>query len=128
MINYGKIFRVIRENSKNTQEVFSKTIGISRSSLAQIEINKAKPTLEILEKVIKSYKINPSVFFLPNQQLYSDKRQNLFEINSTLNKVNYKKDSLNKLFYNYMELTADTNKNQLTSNDVRNIKELLNNL
>ena len=38
------------------------------------------------------------------------------------------KDSLNKLFYNYMELTADTNKNQLTSNDVRNIKELLNNL
>ena len=128
MINYGKIFRVIRENSKNTQEVFSKTIGISRSSLAQIETNKAKPTLEILEKVIKSYKINPSVFFLPNQQLYSDKRQNLFEINSTLNKVNYKKDSLNKLFYNYMELTADINKNQLTSNDVRNIKELLNNL
>ena len=63
MINYGKIFRVIRENSKNTQKIFSETIGISRSSLAQIETNKAKPTIEILEKVIKSYKINPSVFF-----------------------------------------------------------------
>lgn len=128
MINYGKIFRTIRENSKNTQEVFSKTIGVSRSTIAQIEVNKANPTIEILEKVIETYKINPSVFFLPNQNLYLDKRKNLFDVGSNLNRNDSQKDSLNKLFYNYMELIADTNKNQLTSNDVRNIKELLNNL
>ncbi|MDH1602238.1 hypothetical protein [Empedobacter sp. GD03739] len=113
----------ILEVRKVQKEYFYKKIGMTSANFRG----------KAVETPINSNALNNIISLFPDLNIHwliTGKGEMFFKDNQTKISIDTKaqKDSLNKLFYNYMELTADTNKNQLTSNDVRNIKELLNNL
>ena len=130
MINTGKIIWRIRYNTKLSQTRFAKSIGFSRSYIAQIELNKTKPSFEFIQALSIKYNINPNIFFIVDAPVYINQNSIQLETdfnNESPNNKNYR-ESLTRLFFNYLEHSANAGKMQLTSNDVRNIKELLNNL
>ena len=45
---YGQKFKEIRRSNLLSQEEFAKQVGVSRSVISQIEIDKIKPTLDAL--------------------------------------------------------------------------------
>lgn len=47
--------KIVRESNKLTQVAFAEAIGTSRSNLAQIELDKQNPTLEILTAIVKRF-------------------------------------------------------------------------
>lgn len=65
-IDFGKKILDLRKHLNITQASFGDTIGISRVRVAQIELNKNKPTLEILIEVINNFKVSADYFFNNN--------------------------------------------------------------
>ncbi len=51
-------FKEFRLSQKETQNEMSKKLDISQEYLSQLENNKRKPTLELLDKLIKVYQLN----------------------------------------------------------------------
>jgi len=62
-MDYALKFRQLREHFNLTQTELGNEIGISRAVISQIEINKHKPTLEILTLIIKKFDIDIKFFF-----------------------------------------------------------------
>lgn len=130
MINVGRIIWKVRYNTKLSQTKFAKSLGFSRSYMAQIELNNTKPSFEFIQALANKYNVNPNVFFIENVPTYLKYNSLQLETDFNNDDVSNKsyRESLTRLFFNYLEVSANTGKMQLTSNDVRNIKELLNNL
>jgi transcriptional regulator with XRE-family HTH domain len=63
MKSIGLKIKEIRLYQKMSQDEFAAKIGISRSSLSQIEIGKAKPTYDILYSIANSFCIRGTEFF-----------------------------------------------------------------
>ena len=63
----GRKIKAIRMIVSGSQTEFAETIGISRATLAQIEIDKQKPTFEHLISIVNIYNI-PFDFFLRNDK------------------------------------------------------------
>lgn len=68
----SEALRLIRVFNKKSQEELSKSLGISRSYLCEIETNKKKPTLEILEKYKECFDIPVSTILLFSENLSAD--------------------------------------------------------
>lgn len=62
-MDYALKFRQLREHFNLTQTELGNEIGISRAVISQIELNKHKPTLEILTLIIKKFDIDIKFFF-----------------------------------------------------------------
>jgi|GEM_PF-4511144 transcriptional regulator with XRE-family HTH domain len=63
-MDYSLKIKEIRNRLNLTQDQFAKEMGISRSSLSQIEIGKFKPTLEILTLIARKYGIDANFLIL----------------------------------------------------------------
>ncbi len=61
----NKKIRVLRKKLNYSQQQFADKIGVSRSVLSQIEINKLKPSTDIIAKISKEFNISVSYFFDP---------------------------------------------------------------
>lgn len=55
---YGQKFKEIRRSNLLSQEEFAKQVGVSRSIISQIEIDKIKPTLDALKRISKLYNVS----------------------------------------------------------------------
>jgi len=55
--------RDLRKQFGYSQQLFADKIGLSRSVLSQIEINKLKPSVDLIAKIAKEYNISVSYFF-----------------------------------------------------------------
>ncbi len=59
----NKKIRNLRKKLNYSQQKFSDKIEISRSVLSQIEINKLKPSVDIIARIAKEFNISISYFF-----------------------------------------------------------------
>ena len=59
----SKKIRDLRKQMNYSQQLFADRIGVSRSVLSQIEINKLKPSIDIIAKIAKEFNISISYFF-----------------------------------------------------------------
>ena len=114
-MNYGFIIKEIRKSTKKTQDEFAKSLNVSRSTIAQIEVNKANPTLEIVEKIFKVYSIEPNDFF-------KSKIKNVFVTNN--NNVNFNNFDI-KTIETIIEIT---NKDCLNREEKNALKSILDNV
>lgn len=57
-MSYGRKFKEVRRAHLLSQEEFAKKLGISRSVLSQIEIDKINPTIETIKKMAAVYDIS----------------------------------------------------------------------
>lgn len=55
--------RYIREQRKLSQADFAKTVGLSQSTIAQIETGKKEPSLEALRKIAKRLDVDVATLF-----------------------------------------------------------------
>lgn len=53
----NELIKIIRENLNKTQEQFAKELNISRSALQMYEYGTVNYPFEIMEKIIKKYKL-----------------------------------------------------------------------
>lgn len=65
-VSIGRRLRFLRGDE--TQEVFSKRIGVSRSSLANYETGRAVPDRFKLDKIAKACGVSPAYFLEPNDE------------------------------------------------------------
>ncbi len=68
---YKKI-RNLRKQINYSQQMFADRIDVSRSVLSQIEINKLKPSIDIIAKIAKEFNIHISYFFEAEKEPYTD--------------------------------------------------------
>lgn len=61
--NLGERLRFLREHRKLSQKEFAAAVGISQSSVAQLEANKKEPSLETLRKIAKCLDISLATVF-----------------------------------------------------------------
>lgn len=57
-MSYGKKFKEVRRAHLLSQEQFAKKLGISRSIVSQVEIDKIKPTVSALQKIASTFNIS----------------------------------------------------------------------
>lgn len=57
-MSYGKKFKEVRRAHLLSQEEFAKKLGISRSIVSQVEIDKIKPTINALKKMATTFNIS----------------------------------------------------------------------
>ncbi|MFN3939704.1 MAG: helix-turn-helix domain-containing protein, partial [Chitinophagales bacterium] len=57
-MSYGKKFKEVRRAHLLSQEQFAKKLGISRSVVSQIEIDKIQPTIQALRKLASTFNIS----------------------------------------------------------------------
>ncbi|HET8962816.1 MAG TPA: helix-turn-helix transcriptional regulator [Chitinophagales bacterium] len=57
-MSYGKKFKEVRRAHLLSQEEFAKKLGISRSIVSQVEIDKIKPTIDALKKMASTFNIS----------------------------------------------------------------------
>lgn len=69
---YGQKFKEIRRSNLLSQEEFAKEIGVSRSIISQIEIDKIKPTLDALKRISKLYNVSLD-YLMSNEEPPSEK-------------------------------------------------------
>ncbi|GEM_PF-691015 len=62
-MNVNKKIRDLRKKLNYKQKDFADKIGVSRSVLSQIEINKLKPSIEIIATIAKKFNISVTYFF-----------------------------------------------------------------
>lgn len=65
-MSYGKKFKEVRRAHLLSQEEFAKKLGISRSIVSQVEIDKIKPTIDALKKMATTFNI--SLDYLMNEE------------------------------------------------------------
>lgn len=83
-----------------SQQEFADRIGVSRSVLSQIEIQKIKPSVELIATIAREFNISPDYFFVdyPGQQLHNfsmasiqqsdcDSCRQLFIVNETQKEI-----------------------------------------
>ncbi len=56
----------LRKKLKFSQREFALKIGVSRSILSQVEINKIKPSVEMIASISSIFNISPDYFFQNN--------------------------------------------------------------
>ena len=120
-MDLSEIIKSIRTENNLTQEKFANSIGISRSSLTQIETGKANPTVEIISNIIKTYNVDPATFFLtrkvvPKQVPNENLNNNIENLNNNKNK--WKDD-------NVKQSNNDDNKTYLNSSIVFSLLDRL---
>lgn len=59
----GRKISMLRKQFNLSQQKLADKLNISLTHLAQIEINTAKPSLNLLEKIAKTLKVTPAQFF-----------------------------------------------------------------
>lgn len=62
-INVGKKIREVRKMHKDTLKELSEKINYDLSNLSKVERGKYAATVELLNKIIKVYKLSPTYFF-----------------------------------------------------------------
>lgn len=62
-MDYALKFKQLREHFNLTQSELGAEINISRAVISQIELNKHKPTLDILTMIIKKFDVDIKYFF-----------------------------------------------------------------
>lgn len=81
-MSYGKKFKEVRRAHLLSQEQFAKKLGISRSIVSQVEIDKIKPTVSALQKIASTFNI--SLDYL----MRDEENAPAFEIPSTYSTAN----------------------------------------
>ncbi len=66
---YGQKFKEIRRSNLLSQEEFAKQVGVSRSVISQIEIDKIKPTLDALTTISKLFDVSLEYLMLDEEPL-----------------------------------------------------------
>lgn len=67
-MNYSLIFKQIRDKNNLTQGEFADILSTSRSTISQIEINKQKPTLDIIAAIVRKFSIDANIFFVKKDE------------------------------------------------------------
>jgi len=66
---YGQKFKEIRRSNLLSQVEFAKQVGVSRSVISQIEIDKIKPTLEALTRISRLFSVSLDYLMLDEEPL-----------------------------------------------------------
>jgi transcriptional regulator with XRE-family HTH domain len=61
--------RVLREWFGKSQNQFAEELGVSRNTISQIEIGNQKPTLELISRIHRTYRIDINYFFIPEYNI-----------------------------------------------------------
>jgi transcriptional regulator with XRE-family HTH domain len=72
-MNIGESIKLVRAIADLTQEQMAKRLDITGSYLSQVENQKAKPSLSLLEKIQKEFDVPPS-FLLWNAHFQSQQK------------------------------------------------------
>ena len=90
-----KKIKALRNSKKLTQQSFADAVKISRSSLAQIELGKSKPTYDIMNNIVLAFGIDANYFFSQEEGL-NTKSENTESVENVINNNNFDKiDSFN---------------------------------
>ena len=87
---YGQKFKEIRRSNLLSQEEFAKQVGVSRSVISQIEIDKIKPTLDALKRISKIYNVSLD-YLMSNEEPPSEEDKSLLLRQSIHAHPNYHK-------------------------------------
>lgn len=63
-MNYGTYIRKVREDLKENQIAFAKRLDLTQPYLSQVEQNKKKPSLKVLERISIITKVPMSQIFM----------------------------------------------------------------
>jgi len=63
-MNYGTYIRKVREDLKENQIAFAKRLDLTQPYLCQVEQNKKKPSLKVLERVAAIAQVSMSQMFM----------------------------------------------------------------
>ncbi len=89
---YGQKFKEIRRSNLLSQEEFAKQVGVSRSVISQIEIDKIKPTLDALKRISKLYNVSLD-YLMSNEEPPSEEDKNVLLRQSIHAYPNFQKSS-----------------------------------
>ena len=74
-MNVHKKIKALRNSKNLTQQSFANAVKISRSSLAQIELEKSKPTYDIMNNIVLAFGIDANYFFSKDNDLEPEKEK-----------------------------------------------------
>ena len=77
-MNYGQIFLTLRAVRKINQKYLAEELGVTQGYLSQVECDKKKPSLDLLEKVSEIYEIPLQAllwFSISSSDISEDKMQ-----------------------------------------------------
>lgn len=63
MIKFGKFIKKMREKSDLSQQKFANSIGLSRNEINRIENNRAKVSIEVIDAICTTLKMNKKDLF-----------------------------------------------------------------
>lgn len=68
-MNIGIAIKAIRKEKGLTQGDFCKQIGITQTSLSQIELGKKEPSKSTIEKISKAFNVSPILMYVMSMEL-----------------------------------------------------------
>lgn len=91
-MSYGQKIREIRRRELLSQEAFAERVGVSRSVISQIEIDRINPTLDTLKKIAEEFNVSID-FLMRGEKGYdqSEEEERVFQKNYFSN-LSAKKD------------------------------------
>jgi len=99
-MDYGKRFKYYRTRAKLTQKEAAKLIGINDYQLGNYETNRSEPSLSILKKMSKLYRVSIDKMLGNNPFPTNDNpleiKDNEVDIDDVLNKIKIYVDELEK--------------------------------
>ena len=96
-MNYGKSFKFYRQRAKLTQKEAADLMGINPYQLGNYETNRSEPSLTILKKMSKAYRVSTDKLLGNNTpQEHPENEKEYVDINEVLKKLNEYVDQQNK--------------------------------
>lgn len=77
----GEKIKALRTSLGLSQNQFGKKCGISSASICEWETGKKEPRLGLIQKIITTYKVNPSVFFATSVSICKHSKKTQLPIN-----------------------------------------------
>jgi DNA-binding XRE family transcriptional regulator len=78
MIDYPRKFRELRKHFNITQEVLGTSVDSTRHVIAQIELGKNRPSLELVRQIAIKYRIKYEFFFEPDVEISQCVEEKIF--------------------------------------------------
>lgn len=94
-MDYGKKIKSLRIRNKLSMRELGEKIGVSHAHISKLESGINSPSVELLEKISEYFSIDPSYFFIKDEEIEDfddNEKEMLFELDLSVEKLKDKYD------------------------------------
>lgn len=94
-MDYGKKIKSLRIQNKLSMRELGERIGVSHAHISKLESGINSPSVELLEKISEYFSIDPSYFFIKDEEIENfddNEKEMLFELDLSVEKLKDKYD------------------------------------